>query len=131
MKIAVTIARVLFGLIFFVFGLNGFLHFLPVPGPTSAEGGEFMGGLAGTGYIFPIVKLIETLVGLALLSGFMVPLALVVIFPIVVVIALYHTITEPAGAGMAVVLLALNLFLAYYNRASYAALLQVTNAWKS
>ena len=62
---------------------------------------------------------------------YMVPLALVVIFPIVVVIALYHTITEPAGAPMAVVLLALNLFLAYYNRASYAALLQVSNAWKS
>ena len=34
-KKAPTIARYLFGTIFFVFGLNGFLHFLRQPPPAS------------------------------------------------------------------------------------------------
>jgi hypothetical protein len=44
MRIAASVARVLLGLIFLVFGLNGFLLFLPLPPPTGVAlllGGYF------------------------------------------------------------------------------------------
>jgi len=83
-------ARLLLGLAFFVFGLNGFLNFIPAPplepGPVQA----FMGGLAQSGYFFPFLKATETICGLLLLTGFYVPLALIILSPIVVNIVLYH-----------------------------------------
>ena len=58
-----TAARLFLGLIFTVFGLNGFLGFLPMPQP-SAEGGAFLGALATTGYMFPLIKGTEVVAGL-------------------------------------------------------------------
>ena len=44
MKITATIARYLLGLVFLVFGLNGFLHFIPMP-PPAGVAGQFLGAL--------------------------------------------------------------------------------------
>ena len=60
-------ARVLLGLGFFIFGINGFLQFMPNP-PVTAEAGALLGAFAKTGYFFPMIKIIEMLVGLLLLS---------------------------------------------------------------
>ncbi|MFQ5349383.1 MAG: acyltransferase, partial [Thermoanaerobaculia bacterium] len=69
------VARILFGLAFTVFGINGFLNFLPPPEP-SAEGGAFLGALMATGYFFPFLKIVETVCGVLILIGRWVPLAL-------------------------------------------------------
>ncbi len=76
MKTKVThAARILLGLIFFVFGLNGFFHFLPQP-PMSGPPADFAGALVATGYMFPLLKGTEVLAyGVLLLSGRLVPLA--------------------------------------------------------
>ena len=58
MRHAVSISRVILGLIFFVFGLNGFLNFIPMTPPEGAVA-TFMGGLAASGYFFPLLKLTE------------------------------------------------------------------------
>jgi hypothetical protein len=50
-----TAARLLLGAIFFVFGLNGFLHFIPQPPPTGLAA-VFAGGLGASGYFFPLLK---------------------------------------------------------------------------
>ena len=63
-----TAARIALGLVFFVFGLNGLLHFLPQP-PLPAAAVPFVGGLASTGYFFPLLKVTETLAGALLLAG--------------------------------------------------------------
>jgi uncharacterized membrane protein YphA (DoxX/SURF4 family) len=70
-----TAARLLLGGIFFVFGLNGFLGFLPQP-PLSDAGGAFLGALAATGYMFPLIKGTEVVAGLLLLGNRFVPLAI-------------------------------------------------------
>lgn len=116
-------ARLLFGIIFLIFGLNGFFNFIPVPPPPEA-GMKFLGALAETGYMFPVIKGLEVLVGVALLAGLFVPLALVVIAPIVVNIFLYHVLLAPEGAALAVVLIVLNIFLGWSYRSSYSALLK-------
>lgn len=118
-----TVARVLVGAAFFVFGLNGFLNFMALPEhPAPAQ--AFLGALAATGYMFPLIKGTEVLVGLALLSNRYVPLALVVLMPITVNIVAFHAAFEPATLGMPLVLLALQLALAFSHRQSYLALLQ-------
>ena len=68
-------AQLILGAMFVVFGLNGFFHFLPMP-PMNDQANAFMGGLAGAGYFFPVLKGVEVLCGLALLARRFVPLAL-------------------------------------------------------
>lgn len=121
LSFAPTGARVLLGLIFFVFGLNGFLGFIPLP-PHEGAAAAFMGGLAATGYFFPMLKLTEIAVGLALLANRFVPLALVVLAPITVNIVAFHALA-PAGIPLALVILALHLALAWHHRAAFRALL--------
>ena len=72
------VAQALLGLVFFVFGLNGFVEFLPMP-EMGAEAGAYMGGLAATGYFFPVLKIVEILSGLLLLMRLFSPLALVLL----------------------------------------------------
>ena len=121
MRLAVTIARVLTGLMLFVFGLNGFLGFIPQPPPPTA-GGEFLGAL-GAGHVLPVVKTFEVVIGALLLAGRFVPLALVMLVPIVVGILLYHlTFDVPGGAG-GYVLAALTAFLLWAYRAHLVPLL--------
>jgi putative oxidoreductase len=115
--------RIVFGLFFLVFGLNGFFNFFAPPAP-SVQGGLFLGALGATGYIFPIVKALETLVGVALLSNKFVPLALIVLFPISINILLFNTMLNPAGAPIAIFTIAANLYLAWVNKNAYSALLK-------
>jgi uncharacterized membrane protein YphA (DoxX/SURF4 family) len=117
------VARILFGLIFFVFGLNGFLNFIP-RGEVSPAAGAFAGALLASGYLFPLLKGTEVVAGLLLLSGRAVPFALTLLAPIVINIAAFHFVLEPKGAVMGVVLLALEGYLAWVNRAAYAPLFQ-------
>ncbi|HUP56730.1 MAG TPA: acyltransferase [Bdellovibrionota bacterium] len=96
-SIAASAPRWLLGTIFFVFGLNGFLQFLPAP-PLPESAGAFLGALAGSGYFFPVLKGTEVLAGLALLSGIGAPVALVVLAPISIQIFLFHFFFTP-GLG--------------------------------
>lgn len=121
-KLLPAVARILFGLLFVVFGANAFLHFLPdQPAPPPAAM-AFVGGLFSASYFMVLLKGTEIVAGLLLLGNRFVPLALVLLAPIVVNIALFHFLLAPAGSGLAVVVLALQLYLAWVYRASYAPL---------
>ena len=126
MKWAITIARMLLGLVFFVFGLNGFLGFMPLP-EMGAEAGAFMGALGATGYMFPLIKITEVTAGALLLSGRLVPLALVALAPVVLNIFVFHVFLDPAGLPMTVVLTALGSFVAWAYRDSYRSLFVVSS----
>jgi putative oxidoreductase len=94
-SVSVLVARLLLGLIFFVFGLNFFLHFIPNNTQPEGKAAAFLGGLFQTGYLFPLIKVIEVLAGAFLLAGFFVPLVLVILMPITVNIILFHSFLEP------------------------------------
>ena len=81
--------QALLGLIFFVFGLNGFLHFLAEP-EVSGDAATYMGGLAATGYFFPVLKVVEVVGGFLLLIRKFPALALVLLAPVVVQIGRAH-----------------------------------------
>lgn len=115
-------ARVIFGLAFTVFGLNGFFNFLPPPEPTP-EGGAFLGALAATGYFFPFLKLVETICGVLILIGRWVPLALTVIASVVLNILLYHLFLDPAGLVIPIVLTLLGIYLAWAYKDRFSSVL--------
>lgn len=121
MRVVVIIARVLLGLVFFVFGLNGFLHFMPNPPPTPAAG-EFFGALIKTGYMFFLIFGTQVLGGALLLLGIAVPFALTILAPVIVNIVFFHIFLSPALLPMALVVAAFELFLVWYYRAAFAPL---------
>lgn len=109
MKLASTVARYLLGLIFVVFSLNMWLQFIPVPQPPAdSHAASFMAAIYMSGFL-TVVKVLELVGGLLLLSGRFVNLALAILGPIVINIALYHVVILGAGYEMAVVLSVLAL----------------------
>jgi putative oxidoreductase len=114
MKIAVLIARSLLGLVFLIFGLNFFLHFMPMKTPPmSVQANAFQGGLFGSGYFFQFMKVIEIISGFFLLINRFTALYLLVLFPISLNIFLFHLFLAPAGLPMAIPIIVLHLFLGY------------------
>jgi hypothetical protein len=100
MKIAATIARVLLGLLFTIFGANGFLHFIPMKAPEGLAG-QFMGSLFMSHYLV-IVFAVQLAGGLLLLANRYVALALVLLGPVIVNILCFHLFLAPEGIPMAV-----------------------------
>lgn len=115
------VSRFALGLVFTVFGLNGFLHFLPQP-PLPESAVAFMTGLVSTGYFFPLLKGMEVLAGVLLLTGSAVPLALVLLAPIVINIAAFHTIVAPGNYALTGLIVVWMLHLAWTERAAFAPL---------
>jgi putative oxidoreductase len=115
MRKATLAARILLGLVFTVFGLMGLLNLIPPPPNLPEKQRLFNEGLMATGYFFPFLKLTETLCGLLLLSGMYVPLALIVLAPIVLNIFLVHVFLSPEGLPIAIVVGLLEGYLAFFS----------------
>jgi uncharacterized membrane protein YphA (DoxX/SURF4 family) len=117
-------ARVVLGLVFFVFGLNGFFNFIPPPPDGIPAGAAALAGaMMKSGYMFPLVKGTEVIVGALLLSNRFVPLALVIIAPVIVNILAFHAFLAPSGLAVPIVILALELTLAWSHRKVYLPML--------
>ena len=122
MKIVVLIARILLGLISLVFGLNGFLNFLSMgPMPTGLAG-QFMGALALSHYYW-VVAALQIIGGVLLLVNRFVPLALVLLGPVIVNIICYHVFLNHSGAGPAAAVTVLWLIVFYSHRQPFAGVL--------
>lgn len=128
--ITAHIARIILGLIFLVFGLNGFFHFIPMP-PPAGTAGEFLYGLVKAGYLLPFMALIQVISGILFLSGTLVPFALLLLFPIALNIFFFHLALEPEGLGMAVIIITSLIVLAIYYWPVFKPIFKTENAWKS
>jgi uncharacterized membrane protein YphA (DoxX/SURF4 family) len=104
-----TAARILLGVIFLVFSLNYWLQFIPIPAqPEGSHGANFMGAIFATKFL-TVVKVLELVAAVLLISGRHVNLALVLIGPIIVNIALFHILVAPGNYGLTVVICVLGL----------------------
>jgi hypothetical protein len=120
MKIASLIARMLLGIVFLVFGLNGFLHFLPMPPPTGVAG-QFFGSIFASHY-WVVIFAVQTIGGLLLLLNRLGPLALVILGPVIVNIFFFHALMAPAGLPLAIVVVVLWATVAYRSKQHLAGL---------
>lgn len=121
MKWLALSARILLGLLFLVFGLNGFLNFLPMPALTGLAA-QYMGALFVSHYLV-FVFLVQIAGGLLLLVNRFVPLALTLLGPVVVNIALFHALLAPAGLVNAVVAVVLWSIVFVEHRRAFSPIL--------
>ena len=121
MKILTLVARILLGLLFVVFGLNGFLNFLSMgPMPTGLAG-QFIGALVASHY-FWVVAALQIAGGVLLLVGRFVPLGLVLLGPVIVNIILYHVFMNPSGIVLPIVVVILWLIVFYAHRQYFSGI---------
>ncbi len=119
-----VIARFLMGLPLLVFGLNGFLNFIPPPQtPLPAAAAAFAGALFNSGYMMQLIGGTQLIVGGLLVSNRFVPLALALFAPFIVNSIAFHLCLEPSGLPMAAVFLALELYLAWAYRQAFRPML--------
>ena len=122
MKIVTLIARILLGLIFVMFGLNGFLSFLSTgPMPTGLAG-QFLGALVQSHYYW-VVAALQIAGGVLLLANQFVPLALVLLGPVIVNILCYHVFLNHDGAPIAIFVTVLWFIIFYGHRQYFAGIL--------
>lgn len=108
------IARLLLGFVMFASGLVGLFNLVPPPPDLPENMKTFMAGLMATTYFFPFLKLTEVICGLLLMSGFFVPLALVVLAPIMLNIFFVHAFMDPKGLAIPIVLGLLQVYLSFF-----------------
>jgi hypothetical protein len=120
--VIVVIARFLLGLIFLVFGLNGFLHFIPASLP-SGTAGQFVGALFISNYLV-VVFLLQLVGAILLLTNRYVPLALTLLAPIIVNILLFHVLMALNGLPLALVVTVLWIVVFLSVRSAFDGLLQ-------
>jgi putative oxidoreductase len=121
MKIAALVARILLGLIFVVFGLNGFLYFLPMGPMPSGLAGQFIGALVQSHYQLVVAGL-QVGGGALLLVNRYVPLALVILGPVIVNIFLFHAFMAPSGLPLAIVVIILWVIVFYRHREYFSGI---------
>ena len=121
MKVATIIVRVLLGLVFVIFGLNGFLNFIPAPPPPPGLAGQFITVFLQSHWVL-FVSGFQVIGGALLLIGLYIPLALAILGPVIVNILLYHLLISPMGGSIAVVVALLWVFLFWRYRQYFASL---------
>jgi putative oxidoreductase len=122
MRTVSAIARYLAGAIFLVFGLNGFLHFIPLP-PPDGVAGQFMGALYASHYLI-VIFAFQVIAGALLLVNRYVPLALAVLAPVIVNILCFHALMAPSGLPLALVVAMLWALIFVDVRTAFASLFQ-------
>ena len=119
MKNASLIARLLLGLIFVVFSLNFWLHFIPMP-PAQGPAGAFIGAMFASGYL-AAVKGLELLGGLLVWSGRFTGVGLLILIPIILNILFFDFFLVKAFNPVSTLAAVLALFLLVTERAKFRA----------
>ncbi len=127
MRIASVIARYLAGVIFLVFGLNGFLNFIPLP-PPGGIAGQFMGALYVSHYLW-VIFAFQVIGGLLLLVNRYVPLAMAILAPVLVNILTFHALMAPSGLPLALFVASLWIVIFIEVRPAFSGLFQ--SRWQS
>src|SRR5271170_5341283 len=122
MKIVSVIARFLLGVIFTVFGLDGFLNFIHQPPPTNPLALQFFVAI-GSSHFAAFFFAVQLIGGLLLLSGFFVPLALTLLAAELYNILAFHLTLAPASIPGALVACALWVLVFLQYRQSFKDIL--------
>ena len=106
------VVRVSLGTTLVVFGANMIFHFIPMDLPDiNSRAGKFMNSLSATGYIFPVVGVLEVLIGILLILKKWVAFALTILAPISINILLFHLFLDIPGLSIALAIVVFNTIL--------------------
>jgi uncharacterized membrane protein YphA (DoxX/SURF4 family) len=112
------------GLMFINAGLNKFLNYIPVPEDLPENMKRINDAFMEIGWLLPLIGAAEILGGILFIIPKTRALGALVIFPVMVGILLTHIIIMPAGLVLAIVLMAINLWVIYENREKYLPMIR-------
>jgi uncharacterized membrane protein YphA (DoxX/SURF4 family) len=124
MKFLTPALRILSGLAYIVFGINGFVPFMPVPETLPQGAVDFVTALTNSGYMVQLIGATQIVAGLLLVFNRFVPLALVFLAPFLVNSIAFHVTLEPTGLPMALVFTAIEVYLAWVYRDAFRPMLR-------
>lgn len=119
MKKVLLGVQVLAGLMLVVFGLNKFLHFIAMAAPAP-EMGAYLGALAATGFLFPLIAVIEIVAGVAFLTNKYASLMVLFVTPVIVNAFLAHLFLDPSGIGGSAFIMLVLISIIVNNKDRYA-----------
>lgn len=118
------ILSILFGLMFINSGLNKFFNYMPMPDEMPENMIKLMTAFLEIGWLLPLVAVAEIIGGLLFMIPRLRPMGAIVIFPVMVGIVLTHIVNEPSGLPIALVLLAINIWVIFENREKYLPMIR-------
>jgi len=120
----IFVLSLLTGLLMINAGLNKFLNYIPVPEDLPENMKRVNDAFMEIGWLLPLVGAVEILGGILFIIPKTRALGALVILPIMVGILLTHIIIMPSGLAMAIVLMAINLWVIHENREKYLPILR-------
>ena len=118
------VVSLLFGLVFINAGLNKFFNYMPIPEDLPENMVKLMSALMEVSWLIPLVAFAEILGGLLFAIPKTRVLGAMVIFPIIIGILLTNINSAPSGLPIALILLAINLWIIYENREKLSLLIR-------
>jgi len=118
-----TVVRYILGIAMAFFGINGFLQFMTPPEMTAAAN-AFMGAMINTGYLFQLTNVIFIVVAILLLSNKYVPLALTLLFPVMLNVVFFHLFLDPLAGVMGYLVFIMNVYLIAVYESNFRPLLK-------
>jgi len=118
------VVSLLFGLMFINAGLNKFFNYMPMPKDMPESMQKLMAAFSEITWLMPLVGIAEVVGGILFIIPKYRALGAVVVLPVMIGILLTNIFNAPSGLPLALVLLAINLWVIYDNRAKYAHLVK-------
>ena len=114
----------LFGLMFINSGLNKFFNYMPMPKEMPEEAMQLFGAFMTIGWLMPLIAVVEIIGGVLFITPKYRALGAIMIFPINIGIFLTHSINIPSGFPMALILMAINIWVIIENREKYLPMIR-------
>ncbi len=118
------VVSLLFGLMFINSGLNKFFNYMPMPKEMPEDVVKLFGAFMTIGWLMPLIAVVEIVGGILFITNKYRALGAIMIFPIMIGILLTHIINVPSGLPIALVLLAINLWVIIENREKYMPMIK-------
>lgn len=118
------VISLLFGLMFINSGLNKFLEYMPIPDDLPEPVMKSMMAFMEISWLMPLVAIIEILGGLLFIPAKTRALGAIFILPVMVGILLFHIVTAPEGLPIALILMAINIWVIIENREKYLPMIR-------
>ena len=123
-KKILLVVCILFGLMFINAGLNKIFNYIPAPTDLSEKMMKVMAAFMEIGWLMPLVAVAEIVGGILFMIPKLRALGAIIIFPVMIGILLTHLFIAPSGLPMALVLLAINLWVIFENREKYLPMIR-------
>jgi uncharacterized membrane protein YphA (DoxX/SURF4 family) len=123
-KKILLIVSILFGLMFINSGLNKFFNYMPMPKDIPEHMIKVITAFMEIGWLMPLIAVAEIAGGILFITNKFRALGAIIILPVLIGILLTHIIFEPSGLPLALVLLAIELWVIIENREKYLPMIR-------